>query len=174
MATALVHSPALLVLDEPTTGVDVEAPFDLWQLIARLRDEGVTVLLTTHHLQEAESLCDRIGILKEGRLAAEGSLESLRTTVPAEVLLSVQTNAEATAEARASELGWTKRTYGGKLTFLLPNRFTIPELVNLLADVPLTSISLEEIGLEHVYLETMHGDGVAGHDAAGVNLGSEA
>jgi ABC-2 type transport system ATP-binding protein len=70
VAQALVHRPPVIVLDEPTAGVDVELRQTLWQFIARLNREGRTVLLTTHYLEEAEALCGRIAMLKQGRLVA--------------------------------------------------------------------------------------------------------
>jgi len=70
VAKAMVHSPPVLVLDEPTAGVDVELRRQLWELVKRLNDEGVTVVLTTHYLEEAEALCDRIAIINHGELIA--------------------------------------------------------------------------------------------------------
>jgi ABC-2 type transport system ATP-binding protein len=70
IAKALVHSPPILVLDEPTAGVDVELRRQLWVLVRELNAEGVTVVLTTHYLDEAEELCDRIAIINHGRLIA--------------------------------------------------------------------------------------------------------
>jgi ABC-2 type transport system ATP-binding protein len=68
VAKAMVHQPPVLVLDEPTAGVDVELRRQLWELVKRLNDEGVTVVLTTHYLEEAEELCDRIAIINHGEL----------------------------------------------------------------------------------------------------------
>ncbi|NBC37106.1 ATP-binding cassette domain-containing protein [Novosphingobium sp. FSY-8] len=70
VAKAMVHQPPVLVLDEPTAGVDVELRRQLWELVKRLNDEGVTVVLTTHYLEEAEQLCDRIAIINHGALIA--------------------------------------------------------------------------------------------------------
>lgn len=70
VAKAMVHQPPVLVLDEPTAGVDVELRRQLWELVKRLNDEGVTVVLTTHYLEEAEQLCDRIAIINHGELIA--------------------------------------------------------------------------------------------------------
>jgi ABC-2 type transport system ATP-binding protein len=70
VAQALVHRPPVIVLDEPTAGVDVELRQMLWKFIARLNREGHTVLLTTHYLEEAEALCGRIAMLKQGRIVA--------------------------------------------------------------------------------------------------------
>ncbi len=68
IAKALVHSPKLLLLDEPTAGVDVELRESLWSFVRELKNEGISVLLTTHYLEEAEALCDRIGIINKGEL----------------------------------------------------------------------------------------------------------
>jgi ABC-2 type transport system ATP-binding protein len=70
VAKAMVHSPPVLVLDEPTAGVDVELRRQLWELVGELNAEGVTVILTTHYLEEAEQLCDRIAIIDHGKLIA--------------------------------------------------------------------------------------------------------
>jgi ABC-2 type transport system ATP-binding protein len=68
IAKALVHEPKLLFLDEPTAGVDVELRRDMWQLVRDLRDGGVTIILTTHYIEEAEEMADRIGIINKGQL----------------------------------------------------------------------------------------------------------
>ncbi|NEO31276.1 MAG: ABC transporter ATP-binding protein [Symploca sp. SIO3C6] len=68
IAAALVHQPQLVILDEPTTGLDIEARYEIWNLISLLKNQGITVLLTTHLLDEAERLCHRIGILKTGTI----------------------------------------------------------------------------------------------------------
>ena len=78
VARAMVHSPPILVLDEPTAGVDVELRQQLWDYVRSLHSQGVTVVLTTHYLEEAEELCDRIAIINHGRLIAN---ESTRTLV---------------------------------------------------------------------------------------------
>ena len=78
VAKAIVHSPPVLILDEPTAGVDVELRQQLWSYVRELNDSGVTVVLTTHYLEEAEELCDRIAIINHGRLIAN---EPTRTLV---------------------------------------------------------------------------------------------
>ncbi|HZT12192.1 MAG TPA: ABC transporter ATP-binding protein [Candidatus Baltobacteraceae bacterium] len=70
LARALIHSPKLLILDEPTAGVDVELRLELWDLLRSLNADGMTVFLTTHYLEEAETLCRNIGIIRAGRLVA--------------------------------------------------------------------------------------------------------
>jgi ABC-2 type transport system ATP-binding protein len=72
IAKALVHSPKILLLDEPTAGVDVELRTQLWQFVRELQQEGVSIVLTTHYLQEAEALCDRVGIINKGELKYVG------------------------------------------------------------------------------------------------------
>jgi len=77
IAKALSHEPQLLFLDEPTAGVDVELRKDMWVLVRRLRNEGVTVILTTHYIEEAESIADRVGIIDKGQLLLVEEKESL-------------------------------------------------------------------------------------------------
>lgn len=153
LAVALVHSPSVVILDEPTAGLDVEARYELWGLIENLRSTGVTVLLTTHHLDEAERLCSRIGILQHGRIVAQGSLSELQAMVPAKQLAVVETNDEKALCQKAASFGWDYRHYGGKLTLLLPQSFTLKDIVDKFNGIPLSSVSLQRVGLEHVYLE---------------------
>jgi ABC-2 type transport system ATP-binding protein len=86
VAQALVHKPPVIVLDEPTAGVDVELRQTLWQFIAKLNKQGNTVLLTTHYLEEAEALCGRIAMLKAGRVVALDSTSELLKTASSNVL----------------------------------------------------------------------------------------
>ena len=86
VAQALVHKPPVIVLDEPTAGVDVELRQSLWQFVAGLNHQGHTVLLTTHYLEEAEALCQRIAMLKLGRVIALDRLSTLLSNAAAKVL----------------------------------------------------------------------------------------
>jgi ABC-2 type transport system ATP-binding protein len=81
LALALVHEPRLLFLDEPTTGLDVQSRAALWDEVARLASNGVTVFLTTQYLEEADQLADRVGIIDHGRIVAEGSPASLKAQI---------------------------------------------------------------------------------------------
>jgi lipooligosaccharide transport system ATP-binding protein len=77
IARALVNQPELVVLDEPTTGLDPQARLAVWRLLERLRKEGVTLLITTHYMEEAERICDRLVIMDEGRIVSEGEPHQL-------------------------------------------------------------------------------------------------
>jgi len=105
VAQALVHKPPVNVLDEPTAGVDVELRQTLWQFIARLNREGHTVLLTTHYLEEAEALCSRIAMLKQGKVVALDNTSTLLKNASSNVLrfkLDAQLPPELAAQARVT------------------------------------------------------------------------
>ncbi len=81
IAKALVHDPQILILDEPTAGVDVELRHDLWKYLKELHAEGKTILLTTHYIDEAELLCERVGIIDHGKLIVEDTVKNLKNMV---------------------------------------------------------------------------------------------
>jgi len=89
LARALMHQPRLVILDEPTAGVDVELRHELWRYIRRLHSEGTTIVLTTHYLEEAEELCEEIALIGGGRLVARDTAAGLRERYAAESLTEV-------------------------------------------------------------------------------------
>jgi ABC-2 type transport system ATP-binding protein len=95
LARALMHEPQLVILDEPTAGVDFELRLELWDYIRRLHSTGTTILLTTHYLEEAEELCEEIALIRGGRLIARDSADGLRATYGARTLADVYVKAMA-------------------------------------------------------------------------------
>ncbi|WP_286394602.1 ABC transporter ATP-binding protein [Pseudanabaena mucicola] len=153
MAIALVHQPQLVVLDEPTTGLDIEARYEIWEVIRNLSSQDTAILLTTHLLDEAERLCQRIGIIKQGSLLAEGSLDELRKYVPAKEIVLVCTPDEDLAIARAIELGFEYRHYGRELSFWLPKALELKEILEYFDGIVIDSIMRQPVRLENIYVE---------------------
>jgi ABC-2 type transport system ATP-binding protein len=95
LARALMHEPRLVILDEPTAGVDFELRLELWAYIRRLHRQGTTILLTTHYLEEAQELCDDIALIRRGRLLARDTADGLRAAYDADSLADVYVKAMA-------------------------------------------------------------------------------
>jgi len=153
VAQALVHKPPVIVLDEPTAGVDVELRQTLWQFIARLNREGHTVLLTTHYLEEAEALCGRIGMLKQGRLVALDRTSALLAGT-ASTMLRFKTD-----QALPAAIAAVARVTGRVVQATARDA---TEVENLLGGLRAAGVKVEdlEIGradLEDVFLEIMRG-----------------
>lgn len=87
IARALVHQPKMLILDEPTAGVDIEIRRSMWQFLTELNDQGITIILTTHYLEEAENLCRNIAIINEGRIVENTSMSSILRRLNKEVFI---------------------------------------------------------------------------------------
>ena len=103
-----MHRPRLVILDEPTAGVDFELRLELWRYIRQLHAEGTTILLTTHYLEEAEELCEEIALIRGGRLIARDSADGLREHYGAGTLADVYVKAMAARE-RHRRSGWLAR-----------------------------------------------------------------
>ena len=100
LARALLHEPRLVILDEPTAGVDVELRQELWRYIRRLHSQGTTILLTTHYMEEAEALCEDIALITDGRIIARGSASELKDRYGADTLQDVYLRTVARSAAR--------------------------------------------------------------------------
>ena len=153
VAQALVHKPPIIVLDEPTAGVDVELRQTLWQFIARLNKEGHTVLLTTHYLEEAEALCGRIAMLKAGRVVALDRTSELLKTASGSVL---QFKTDALLPPALDHLA---RVTGRIVQ--LPAR-DAAEIENHLATLRVAGVEVQDMeirrpDLEDVFLQVMSG-----------------
>ncbi|WP_395674190.1 ABC transporter ATP-binding protein [Inquilinus sp.] len=104
IAKALAHEPQILFLDEPTAGVDVELRQDMWRLVRALRDQGVTIILTTHYIDEAEEMADRIGVIRKGEIIlVEDKAELMRKLGKKQLTLQLQAPLEALPEALAAQ-----------------------------------------------------------------------
>ncbi len=160
MAIALVHQPQLVILDEPTAGLDIEARYEIWELIRKLSSQDTAVLITTHLLDEAERLCQRIGIIKQGSLLAEGSLEELRKYVPAKEIAIVCTPMEDEAIARAIKLGFGYRHYGSELALWLPKVMELKEILECFDGIVIDSIMRQPVRLENIYVEVTRSNGL--------------
>ena len=155
VAQALVHKPRVIVLDEPTAGVDVELRQTLWQFIAKLNKQGHTVLLTTHYLEEAEALCGRIAMLKQGKVVALERTSDLLRSATAQVLrLKLDGELPAALKAMARVTGRIVQ---------LPVHDAI-EIENHLAAIRSAGLVAEDVeirqaDLEDVFLEVMNRKG---------------
>ena len=152
---ALVHKPPVIVLDEPTAGVDVELRQSLWQFIRKLNRDGHTIILTTHYLEEAETLCSRIAMLKAGRVVALDSTHNLLSRVEG-----------ITCRLAAPRLpaGWQSRVVREEGRVFHVGLESYAELETLLAalraeGITIDEIAIEETDLEQVFLKIMKGEG---------------
>ena len=153
VAQALVHRPPVIVLDEPTAGVDVELRQTLWAFIARLNREGHTVLLTTHYLEEAEALCQRIAMLKQGRIVALDSTSELLKG-KASTMLRFKTDA-----ALPTALLDQSRVTGRIVQIKAHDAAEVETILSTLraAGCPIEDLEIGRADLEDVFLEIMQG-----------------
>ncbi len=154
VAQALVHKPPVIVLDEPTAGVDVELRQSLWAFIRRLNREGHTVVLTTHYLEEAEALCERVAMLKEGRIVALDRTENL-LRAGAERRLLLELDPPELPVFLQSRL---KGRDGPRFILDLPDYGELEAILAGLraAGIAIRDMSLEQADLEEVFLKIMH------------------
>ncbi len=152
VAQALVHRPPVIVLDEPTAGVDVELRQTLWAFIARLNREGHTVLLTTHYLEEAEALCHRIGMLRQGQLVALDRTANL-LSASASTMLRFKTD-----QALPAVLAGQARITGRIVQLKARDAVDVERLLATLreAGIKIEDLEIGRADLEDVFLEIMH------------------
>ncbi len=151
VAQALVHKPPVIVLDEPTAGVDVDLRRSLWAFISRLNREGHTVLLTTHYLEEAEALCGRIAMLKSGRVVALDATRNL-------LQLTHEHCAQLRIDAQTVPVVWRTRLQPGSDGSWRINFGDYAELETLLADLRLAGVRVLEMQLQEPDLEDVFTD----------------
>lgn len=153
VAQALVHKPQVIVLDEPTAGVDVELRQTLWQFIAKLNKQGSTVLLTTHYLEEAEALCSRIAMLKQGRVVALARTSELLSAASSNVL-RFKVDSEL-----PKHLADQARITGRIVQFPAHSAREIEQYLAAVREAGLTAqdVEIRKADLEDVFLEVMSG-----------------
>jgi ABC-2 type transport system ATP-binding protein len=178
IALGLVHDPAVLFLDEPTTGLDPQSRANLWEHIRGLRDRGTTVFLTTHYLEEADALCDRLMIMDHGLIVAEGTPRELKQQVAGDaVVISLRQDRQEGERAAASlkQQQYVRELVAedGQLRLYVDDGGTaLPELIRLLdqAGIAVSSISMSEPTLDDVFLRktgrSLREDRAGGNGAA--------
>lgn len=158
IAKALVHEPRILFLDEPTAGVDVELRKDMWNVIRRLRDDGVTVILTTHYIEEAEEMADRIGVITKGELiVVQEKHELMRKLGKKQLVLELQKPLDAIPAAlqkHALELA----PAGTSLTFTYDTQAERTGITALLADMREAGIGFKDLATSQSSLEDIFVD----------------
>lgn len=158
VALGIVHRPRVLFLDEPSTGLDPQNRANLWDHVRALADTGTTVVLTTHYLEEADALCDRVVIVDHGRIVAEGTPSTLKAEVPGATLTLGVTDPEARGRAAAllgNLPGVADVVAGNELrVHVAGGSAAVPDLLGALtrAGVVISSLSLSEASLDDVFL----------------------
>ncbi|MEW6552969.1 MAG: ABC transporter ATP-binding protein [Actinomycetota bacterium] len=157
LAMGLVHRPELIYMDEPTSGLDPEARLSLWDLILRLAEEGRSILLTTHNMEEADRICDRVAILIGGSLREEGTpvhIKGLLGTDRVEAVMLADRSSDMDALCERLGLAWKKE---GETVIItgpeLPDK--LPEIASGLAGA-VRNLHYREVTLEDAFLRFMH------------------
>ena len=153
IAKALVHDPDILILDEPTAGVDVELRHELWNYLRELHNNGKTILLTTHYIEEAELLCDNVSIIDEGKILKQGSPKSLTEDL-GQSGITVQLTQES-IDKRLPMLDLDYSIEDSRIHFSVKNpELVIPKIIQELTskNIAIHSIKTETSSLEDVFL----------------------
>ena len=161
IAKALSHEPKILFLDEPSAGVDVELRHDMWRLVRQLRDAGTTIILTTHYIEEAEDMADRIGVIRNGELiVVEDKHVLMRKLGKKQLTLTLQHSLERVPEALAS---WSLELsqYGQQLTYSFDTQQEDTGIAALLralgeAGIDFKDLHSSESSLEDIFVSLVH------------------
>jgi ABC-2 type transport system ATP-binding protein len=158
VALGIIHEPKVVFLDEPTSGLDPQSRAHMWEEIRRLRDEGMTIFLTTHYLDEADALCDRISIMDHGQVVAEGTPDELKHEISGDVVLvGLGANSANAGKLLEAESFVRKLEVADEHTLRLyvdEGATAIPLILRSLdaAGMPLHSIELHRPSLDDVFL----------------------
>jgi ABC-2 type transport system ATP-binding protein len=154
IALGVIHAPKVVFLDEPTTGLDPQSRAHTWDEVRRLRDEGMTVFITTHYLDEADALCDRISIMDHGEIVASGTPAELKREISGDIV-RVGLPAGAISDAAQALHSYKLETYAeGVRLFVDDGAVAIPQILRALdaAGVPLGTVELHRPSLDDVFL----------------------
>jgi len=172
IAKALVHRPKLVFLDEPTAGVDVELRRDLWRYVRQLKAEGTTIILTTHYLEEAEELADRVGVINEGRLLLVEPKDALMKRLGEKRLVVTFQEKVVQSPPMAQQAGAELSSEGMTLTYSeKKGRPACGEVLRSLyeAGLPVRDVETRKSRLEDVLLDVLHGKAGLPVNAAAVS-----
>jgi ABC-2 type transport system ATP-binding protein len=162
IAKALSHEPDILFLDEPTAGVDVELRRDMWELVRKLRADGTTIILTTHYIEEAEEMADRVGVISRGELIAIDDKKSLMAKMGKKRLDIMLADPLAAVPAELSEWNLQLENDGHSLSYEFDShaeRTGIASLMRKLGDLGIAykDLSTHQSSLEDIFVELVHG-----------------
>jgi len=155
VAKAMVHKPPILVLDEPTAGVDVELRKNLWNNVKLLNEQGVTIILTTHNLSEAEEMCDRIAILNKGNLIALDTTHNLLEKIEFKKIVFKINNKKKFTENTLNGIQFLPSQDGEIIAVYRRKKHKIEEIISLIKNqgVEILDISTDEGNLEDVFIQ---------------------
>ena len=155
IAKAMVHQPAVLILDEPTAGVDVELRNNLWNNVKELNKEGVTIILTTHYLFEAQEMCDRIAIINEGNLVALDTTEKLLEQIQTKKINFKVKNISRNKELKMNQVKFEINSEDYISVIYEKNSISFDEIVKYLTqnDIKILDIITEQGDLEDVFVQ---------------------
>jgi ABC-2 type transport system ATP-binding protein len=159
MARAIFHRPAVLFLDEPTAGLDPQSRLALWEILGELNREGQTILLTTHYMEEADELCDRVAIMDHGKVLSLDTPAELKRSVGADTIVTVRADGEMSTlaerlAAEIEEVTGTRTIDGGVELHVKEAERLVPRVVNAAeqAGFELADLSVAEPTLENVFI----------------------